>query len=84
MATNIKTETKTGNKHGELSAFARKAGISVGFAFAIETGKKRVTLERAADIYKKTKRKFGAFKHADTREANTIVRVLERSGDLAA
>jgi hypothetical protein len=75
-------DTKNGNKRGQLSAFARKAGISVGFAFAIETGKKRVTLERAASIYDRTRRRFGALTHADNREANAIVRVLKKAGDL--
>jgi transcriptional regulator with XRE-family HTH domain len=78
------TETKNGNKRGGLTAFARKAEISPTYAFEIETGKKTPPLETAARIYKRTGRKFGALKVADTREANTVVRVLQRAGQLAA
>lgn len=76
--------TKNGNKRGELTALAIKAGVSPTYLFELETRKKTPPLETAARIYATTGKRFGALVHATVREANTIVRVLERSGKLAA
>lgn len=73
-------------KRERLTDFAIAAGISVSYASQLisKNGGKTPTVEKAADIYRKTGRKFGVLEHADTREANVIVRVLERAGALAA
>lgn len=76
--------TKNGSKRGELTAFAKKAGISPGYAYEIKTGQKVPPLETAASIYWNTGEKYGALASADTREANVVVRLLQRSGQLAA
>lgn len=76
--------TKNGDKRGDLTAFAKKAGISPTYAYQIKTNKKVPPLEKAADIYRLTGQKFGALAGADAREANTVVRLLQRSGALAA
>jgi transcriptional regulator with XRE-family HTH domain len=78
--------TKKTDKPESLSAFAKRAGISVSYACQLvnKTGNKSPTIEKCAEIYRRTGQKFGALAYADTREANTIVKVLERAGLLAA
>lgn len=73
------------SKKDQLTTFAQKAGVSVSYASQLVGGSRTPTLEKAIEIYARTGRKFGLLAHADTREANSFVRVLERSGlDLKA
>ena len=78
--------TKNGDKRGELTAFARKAGISPTYAFEIKTGMKRPPLETAARIFAKTGQKFGILAHPaiNPRDIQAVVRVLRVAGQLAA
>jgi hypothetical protein len=70
-------------KKNTLTAFAKRACISVPYASQLRSGTaKPPSVERAADIYRRTGEKFGIFAVADNREANMIVRVLERAGAL--
>jgi transcriptional regulator with XRE-family HTH domain len=67
-------------KKDQLTTFAAKAGVSVSYASQLIGGSRQPTVEKAADIYRRTGRKFGVLAVADVREANVIVRVLERAG----
>lgn len=78
--------TKNGNKRGDLTALAKKAGISPTYLFEIEMGKKVPPLLTAARIYATTGKRFGALAHPDVsqKDAAAVVRVLRRSGQIAA
>lgn len=71
-------------KKETLTDWANRAGISVSYAHELRSGKKQPDPVMAAVIYKRTGDKMGPLAVADTREANTVLKVFERAGLLAA
>lgn len=78
--------TKNGNRHGELSAWARKAGISPAYAYEIETNKKVPPLHTALRIFAVCGKRFGllANSNVNERDIRGAVRILKVNGQLAA
>lgn len=70
-------------KANQLTTFAAKAGISVSYASQLVGGSRVPTLEKAAEIYHRTGRKFGVLVKASDEEAETVARVLRRVGAFA-
>lgn len=72
----------------KLTAFAKLAEISISYASQLlsddPTKRRTPTVEMALSIYRKTGVKLGILSGSDTREANTLIRMAERTGVIAA
>ena len=71
-------------KTDTLSAFAEKAGISIGYASGLLTKdpdkRRQPTVRMAIEIFEKTGRKIGILDGATRAETATLLRMARRTG----